>query len=206
MSVGITGQQPDFTSKNSEAPLRAATCGMSAEHGDCAFDSALWRKHFPEPRQLTFLDGVLDNAYCPDCGLCCGPQAESEPFPMALLDRQISERTPDDFHLLDARTVSLDQRGCKSLGERGCRLPRNLRPIACNIFPIVLVKGGLFLYRCCPAALLLPEADWRRMAREVRDFLDKLPGADVRRLAITRRPDTVAAEYVDRRLPVTVSG
>ena len=63
---------------------------------DLTYYKSLWKKRFPSPRTVTFADGVLVNEYCPDCRFCCGPQKEDIPFPMALLDSQISDRTPDN--------------------------------------------------------------------------------------------------------------
>ena len=157
----------------------------------------LWRSLFPEPRRVAFAAGSLVNEYCPACGFCCGPQEEATPFPMPLLDAQISARTPEDFHLLDPRTACLDGRGCKSLGETGCRLPRSLRPVACNIFPVVLVDCGLYLYRVCPAVMLTPEAAMRAIARQVQDYLNGFAASDLARLAITLPAEDLAAKYLN---------
>ena len=162
----------------------------------------LWHRRFPEPRRVVWQNGTLVNDYCPDCALCCGPQAESEPFPMALLDRQISARTSEDFYLLDAHTVSLDQRGCKALGQSGCRQPRQLRPVACNLFPVVLVNRELFLYRRCPASVLIPETAWQDMALRIQDWLNAMPPADINRISMTRRPEDLAARYQNLHLSV----
>ena len=163
----------------------------------------LWEQQFPTLREVSVTeDGVLTNAYCVDCRFCCGPQAEEDPFPMPLLDSQISDSTPEDFHLLDKRTACLDRRGCKALTPSGCRLDRALRPVACNIFPIVLVNTSLYLYRICPASMFVPDQAMQRLARRVRDRLDILPVADVCRISITRRPEDLAMKYQDLHLPV----
>lgn len=178
---------------------------QEVQHLDCASDRdlwELWHRRFPELRRVVWQEDTLVNDYCPDCGLCCGPQAESEPFPMALLDSQISAHTPEDFYLLDAHTVSLDQRGCKALGQTGCRLPRPLRPVSCNLFPVVLVNQSLFLYRLCPASVLIPEAAWLDMALRIQGWLNAMPSADVKRISMTRRPEDLAARYQDLHLSV----
>ena len=171
-------------------------------NSDVLFYRDLWRRRFREPRPLTFQNNVLKNTYYPDCGFCCGPQSETEPFPMALLESQISARTANDFYLLDRHTASLDQRGCKSLGPAGCRLPQELRPVACNIFPVVLIQEGLYLYRICPAVTLNPKAELRAMALHVQAWLNALPQAAIRRIAISRTAAELAGKYLDLRLRV----
>ena len=78
---------------------------MDNDVKDEAYYRKLWTGMFPVGLKVALEDGVLVNEYCPQCRFCCGPQAEEKPFPMALLDRQISARTPDDFYLLDSRTA-----------------------------------------------------------------------------------------------------
>lgn len=162
----------------------------------------LWRRLFPEPRRVAFAAGSLVNEYCPACGFCCGPQEEELPFPLPLLDAQISDRTPEDFYLLDPRTACLDRRGCKALGAEGCRLPRSLRPVACNIFPVVLVGEELYLYRICPAVMLTPEATMPAIARQVRDYLNGFSHSELEHLAIRRPAEDLAAKYRALGLPV----
>lgn len=160
-----------------------------------------WAAVFPRPRELRFDRGIVRNAYCPDCRFCCGPQEEEEPFPMALLDSQVSERTPDDFFLLDAHTACLDRRGCKALGEHGCRLDNALRPVACNLFPYVLVDGRLYLYRVCPASMFLPNDLLASVGREVHAYLEGLPQKDRKRISIGRRREDLDEKYTDLGLP-----
>ena len=169
---------------------------------DFSYYESLWRKQFPAARKVALEDGVLINEYCPDCRFCCGPQEEAEPFPMALLDSQISARTPDDFYLLDAHTAALDRRGCRALTPAGCRLERRIRPVACNLFPIVLVNGRLYLYKVCPASMFLPEESFRKMAAEIGRMLNELPASDVQRISISRKPSDLAAKYLDLDIPV----
>ncbi len=163
-----------------------------------------WARLFPEQRHVDFDDCVVTNDYCLDCRFCCGPQKESEPFPMALLDRQISDRTADDFYLLDDHTACLDQRGCKALGPAGCRLDRSLRPVACALFPFVLVNRRLYLYRVCPASMFVDAAALADMGRRIHAWLATLDPADIERISISRRPEDLAAKYLDLNLPVLV--
>ena len=169
---------------------------------DIAYFRKLWTAMFTKPRRVAFETPVLVNDYCVDCRFCCAPQQEEEPFPMALLDSQISARTPNDFYLLDEHTACLDRRGCKALGPVGCRLEHRLRPVACGLFPLVVVNSRLYLYRVCPASIFVPEGAMRAMAAEVRDWLDTLSAADIERISITRRPEDLAEKYVDLALPV----
>ncbi len=175
---------------------------MNSDVKDEAYYRKLWTGMFPSRLKVAFENGVLVNAYCSRCRFCCGPQAEERPFPMALLDRQISARTPDDFYLLDSRTASLDRRGCKALGPGGCRLERELRPLACGLFPLVLVNRRLYLYRICPASMLEPLESFREMAVRARDMLGALPAADVERISIARDPGDLKAKYLDLGLDV----
>ncbi len=165
-----------------------------------------WAAIFPSPRDFRFEGGRVLNAYCPDCRLCCGPQEEKEPFPMALLDRQVSERTPNDFHLLDPRTACLDGRGCKSLGPSGCRLETELRPLACGIFPYVLAELRLYLYLPCPASLLLERERLRLVGDQVFAWLSALPRAELERISISRRPEDLRERYLDLGLGFQGSG
>ena len=162
---------------------------------DLTYYKYLWEKRFPSPRTVTFADGVLVNEYCPGCRFCCGPQKEEKPFPMALLDSQISDRTPDNFYLLDNHTAALDRRGCKALTPSGCRLERKLRPVACNIFPIVLVNSRLYLYKVCPASLFLPGELFQKIAGKVGSMLNGFSARDVQRISITRDPSDLASKY-----------
>ncbi|MDO5538059.1 MAG: hypothetical protein Q4F72_11095 [Desulfovibrionaceae bacterium] len=158
----------------------------------------MWSERFPEPRPVGFEGTVFRNAYCPDCRFCCAPQAEGDkPFPMALLDRQISGRTPEDFYMLDSHTACLDQRGCRALTDRGCRLENELRPVACNLFPYVLVGMRLYLYLICPASMLLAEERLRAVGSEVHAWLKTLPREDLERISISIAAEDLAARYAD---------
>ncbi len=110
-----------------------------------------WRQRFPLQRDVHFDQGILSNDYCRDCRYCCGPQDCATPFPMKLLPSQQHAHLDRDFFLLAPDTACLDDRGCKSCGPEGCRLPRQRRPVACSLFPLVLLERGLYLYKICPS-------------------------------------------------------
>lgn len=160
----------------------------------------LWKASFPQWREVRWANGYLHNAYCADCRYCCGPQDSGTPFPMPLLPAQCHERLEDDFYLLDPMTPCLDDRGCKSCGPQGCRLPRPQRPIACGLFPLVLVRDALHLYQCCPAALHLPLREWIRLGEQARDWLLTFSPAERQRLSLSLSPETLAESYIDLHL------
>ena len=116
-----------------------------------------WRQRFPLQRDVHFDQGILSNEYCRDCRYCCGPQDCATPFPMKLLPSQQHAHLDRDFFLLAPDTACLDDRGCKSCGPEGCLLPRQRRPVACSLFPLVLLETGLYLYKICPAVFFLRE-------------------------------------------------
>ena len=133
---------------------------------------------------VRFEKHFLDNGFCGECRLCCGPQPGDEPYPMALLDSQLSTKTRETFYLLDAKTACLDERGCKALGATGCTLKREERPPACGLFPLVLMDGSLYLYRICPASLFIPMVTWLDLGQKALNWLASLPLTDQRRIAI----------------------
>ena len=98
-----------------------------------------WRQRFPLQRDVHFDQGILSNDYCRGCRYCCGPQDCATPFPMKLLPSQQHDHLEKDFFLLAPDTACLDDRGCKSCGPEGCLLPRQRRPVACSLFPLVLL-------------------------------------------------------------------
>lgn len=162
-----------------------------------------WRSQFPVPRKISFSAPTLDNPYCKDCRLCCGPQPEEQPFPMALLDSQIGPQTIDRFYMLDEHTASLDRRGCKALGACGCQLERGDRPPACNLFPFVIVDMRLYLYRVCPASMLSSKEEITASAGRASEWINSLPAADVRRISISRSPEDLKEKYLDLGISVT---
>ena len=130
-----------------------------------------WRQRFSLQRDVHFDQGILSNDYCRDCRYCCGPQDCATPFPMKLLPSQQHAHLERDFFLLAPDTACLDDRGCKSCGPEGCLLPRQRRPVACSLFPLVLLDTGLYLYKICPAVFFLPLDRWLVMAREAVNWL-----------------------------------
>ena len=156
-----------------------------------------WAKIFPHHMDMRLCGQVVQNPYCPKCRFCCGPQEETTPFPMALLDSQVSQRTAGDFYLLDSHTAALDKRGCRALGPKGCKLDNTLRPIACNIFPYVLVNGRLYLYRVCPASMFMKKDALLSLGKEVHVCLAALPEVDRARISITREESDLAEKYLD---------
>ncbi|MCR4665876.1 MAG: hypothetical protein K5657_01105 [Desulfovibrio sp.] len=137
----------------------------------------------------------LENGFCSDCRLCCGPQPGDDPYPMGLLPSQ-RERSPEALYMLDAERACLDERGCKALGEGGCRLERADRPVSCGLFPIVLANGGLYLYKICPAVLFLPLGTWVELAEEAAAFLAGLSICDLRCIAIHIPEETLFQRYI----------
>ena len=156
-----------------------------------------WRQAFPAPRELAWRGNWLVNGYCCDCRYCCGPQDNDTPFPMALLPSQIRPDLAEDFYLLDAQTAYMDGRGCKALGSRGCSLPKEHRPLACGLFPLVLANGGLWLYKICPASVLVPLADWLPLAGKARDWLATLPEEHLRHISISLDAATLTDRYIN---------
>ena len=148
-------------------------------------------------------EGRLDNGYCAECRHCCGPQPEGDaPYPMPLLPSQLRPDLTDDFYLLSPSVACLDQRGCKALGPAGCRLERMLRPVACALFPFVLVNLRLYLYLICPASMFVDKAALLDMGGRVHVFLSSMDPADRARISISRRPEDLQARYLDMGLPV----
>ncbi len=164
-----------------------------------------WKRSFPRERDVAVSEGVLLNDYCRDCLFCCGPQpADDEPFPMKLLDRQISGDTPRRFHMLDEHTACLDSRGCLALGKGGCCLERPLRPVACNLFPFVVIDLRLYLYRRCPVSVLLPPAKKKSLARALALWLRNcMAPADLLRISLHVRAQDLKRAYEDMRLPLS---
>ncbi len=162
-----------------------------------------WKKNFKKKKKVEVRSGTLINEYCPDCLMCCGPQPEEDgAFPMKLLERQMCGREEDVFYMMDKDTAVLDHRGCKALGDKGCVLPRSARPVACNIFPFVVINRRLFLYVPCPLTVLLPEAELQRLAEEVRIWLEVQPEHDIRRISLYGTPCLQTNKYRDLNMPV----
>lgn len=159
-----------------------------------------WQKIFPEKRDLKWENDWLENDYCRDCRLCCGPQGDDEPFPMALTDAQIGPSNRRDFYMRDDSTALLGRAGCKSLEPGGCRLNKGARPLACGLFPLVLANGRLFLYKRCPAALFASPAEIESLTARAAEFLRGLPERDLRRISINLSDAVVAEKYEDLKI------
>lgn len=161
-----------------------------------------WRQLFPRQRDVHLEQGVLVNAYCQDCRYCCGPQDCAAPFPMKLLPSQQHAHLDRDFFLLAPDTACLDGRGCKSCGPDGCRLPRPQRPVACGLFPLVLLDTGLYLYKVCPAVLFLPLDRWLGLAYAAAGWLAGLGTDTLARIAVHLPETTVRERFIDLELPL----
>ena len=156
-----------------------------------------WRKIFPEQREIKWRNDWLENAYCKGCRLCCGPQGNDKPYPMGLLDSQITPSVARDFYMLNAHTAYLGAEGCKSLSPNGCRLPKYRRPIACGLFPFALVKGKLYLYKACPGAALASMDKIKELTKKIGAYLRSLPDQDARRISIDLSDQEIADKYLD---------
>jgi hypothetical protein len=157
---------------------------------------ARWRTVFHGPRELAWQGRWLDNGYCRDCRYCCGPQETDEPYPMALLPSQQGPEAELRFHLLSPDTAYLDGRGCKSATPTGCGLPRDARPVACNLFPLALVNGEMHLYRNCPVTWLVALARTRDIARNAARWLSGMPPSDLHCVDRTLPPQAAALQYI----------
>lgn len=156
-----------------------------------------WRNDCASAQTVVWQDGWLDNGYCDKCRYCCGPQGDDAPFPMPLLPKQISMRTPDDFYMLNANTACLGREGCKSETPQGCSLPRNLRPVACGLFPLVLAKGRLYLYKTCPAVIYKPLVFFADIALQAAEWLCRFPETDLHHLSLDLPESALAKNFID---------
>lgn len=155
-----------------------------------------WRALFPRRRALRWRETWLQNGYCRDCRYCCGPQDSNEPFPMALLPGQIHPHLSDDFYLLNADTAYLDARGCKADTDHGCRLRLTQRPVACGLFPLVLVNGGLYLYKTCPAVIFTPLDRLVDLGLEAARWLTGFSLTDLLHISLDIPAQTLAERYI----------
>lgn len=166
-----------------------------------------WR-HACRSERIVQWDGTwLRNDYCADCRYCCGKQDSPVPFPMPLLPRQTGAQNDAQFHMQDCHTAYLAQSGCLSDGPRGCKLTASQKPVACGLFPITLVNGGLYLYQNCPAAVFSPLANFLDIARQAAAALEELPYEELLRLSLWFLPEQLAKSYIDLRIKLfTASG
>lgn len=162
----------------------------------------IWRQRFPRRRALRWRDGWLQNGYCCDCRYCCGPQDSNEPFPMALLPGQLRPNLTDDFYLLNKDTAYLDARGCKSCTERGCRLPREQRPVACGLFPLVLANGDLYAYKTCPAVIFTPLDRLADLGLVAAHWLAEFSLTDLRHISLEISAPALAERYLSLSIGV----
>lgn len=156
-----------------------------------------WQSVFQGGEPLSWEGSRLANSWCSDCRFCCGEQDNCEPFPMALLPEQIGPDTAADFYMINKNTAGLGAEGCKSCGPQGCRLPVEKRPVACGFFPIVLAKGGLYLYQICPAAMFIPLDYFYRLAREVALYLEKFSLAELKHISISLSDEVIMDKYIN---------
>ncbi|MBQ7618342.1 MAG: hypothetical protein IJS50_05655 [Desulfovibrio sp.] len=158
----------------------------------------LWSHEAWSHPKVKWQGNYLDNGFCADCRFCCGPQIGDDPYPMPLLPTQIKAGAAQHLYLLDQETACLDERGCKALGQRGCTLSRELRPISCGLFPLVPCQGRLYLYWFCPAVLNLPLKVWWQEAKSALTYLESLTLSERRRLNLSLPKEKVA----ERLLPL----
>lgn len=121
---------------------------------------------------------------------------------MALLPGQISERTPADFYLLNKNTAYLGKEGCKSETSKGCRLPRELRPVACGLFPIVLANGRISLYKTCPAVIFNNLDELALLAEKAAQWLAGFSLDELRHISLDLSAEKLAADYIDLGIEV----
>lgn len=159
-----------------------------------------WRKVFRENRPVEWEKYWIENSFCQDCKFCCGPQDSDVPFPMPLLVKQHREKLEEDFHLLDSLTPYLAAAGCKSCGDKGCRLKLDEKPLACGFFPIVLANGRLYLYKNCPAIIFSPLMRFMELGRKVADYLLNFDISELKRLSLWLNCDTLSRSYIDLRI------
>lgn len=161
-----------------------------------------WQPLMDKEYQLYWDKNWLKNGWCKDCQYCCGPQGADEPFPMALLPQQIGPDNIDNFYMLNAETAYIGAKGCKSDSDNGCRLPEDKKPVACGLFPLVLVNGRLYLYKMCPAVLGTPLNYFFEIGKKASQMLNQYSLKDLQRISITLPQETLLAKYIDLHLPV----
>lgn len=161
-----------------------------------------WREIFNDVRSLQWDKSWIKNDYCKDCRFCCGKQDSDTPFPMPLLPGQMRPGLKRDFHLLDSLTPYLGAAGCLSCTNSGCRLDSVQKPVACGLFPIVLVNGSLYLYENCPAVIFSPLIRFFELSQSVANMLAKLDITDLRRLSLWLTADILSRNYIDLRVKI----
>lgn len=161
-----------------------------------------WATLFTGTEKLRWDNGRLDNDYCQKCRYCCGPQGDDEPFPMALLPKQIDANTRENFYMLNANTAFLGREGCKSLTAGGCGLPQQKRPVACGLFPLVLANGKIYLYKNCPASHYTPLEEMKEYARKAAAMLNNLSLEELRHISLDLSREILDKKYIDLEMDV----
>lgn len=156
-----------------------------------------WRSLFNKTLSLEWQENWLENGWCAKCRHCCSPQGDDPPFPMALLPNQITSETKNDFYMLNADTAYIGKEGCKSMTPQGCKLTREKKPVACGLFPLVLINGRLYLYLMCPAVLATPLGVFFDLAKKASAMLQKLSKKDLEHLSINLGLPELSAKYAD---------
>ena len=159
----------------------------------------IWKKTFPHKRILKWQNDWLQNNYCKNCRYCCGKQDSNSKFFMPLLNNQL-KNSEEYFYLENENTAYMDKRGCKSHSNKGCKIPREKRPIACNIFPLVLANGQLYFYKICPAILFTPLNVLLNIAQESKKFFNSFSKKDLQHISINL-PERI---ILDRYIPANI--
>lgn len=161
-----------------------------------------WQTIFKKDSTLLWEKNWLENGLCKDCRYCCGPQGSDAPFPMGLLKRQIDQGDANNFYMLDSKTAYIGAAGCKSNTPDGCRLNSEQKPVACGLFPIVLVNGSLYLYQMCPAVLSKPLCVFLDLAQKAADMLVKFKDEDLKNISINLSCDELQRKYINLHITI----
>ena len=159
-----------------------------------------WKKL--RDKKVFWQNDWLKNDFCGECRLCCGPQGDDEPFPMPLLERQIKDDPKDRFYLLSPEIAYIGAEGCKSDTASGCSLSLQEKPVACNLFPIVLINGKLYLYQNCPAALFTPVAEFMETGKKAGEWLMKFKVEELKHLSIKMEDSMLAEKFIDLHIRI----
>ena len=72
--------------------------------------------------------------------------------------------------------------------------------MACGLFPLVLVNGGLYLYKTCPAVLFSPLIRFADLGLEAARYLVGFSLEELRHISLTLPCETLARDYIDLRI------
>lgn len=161
-----------------------------------------WLPLFKETSALIWEQNWIQNSLCKDCRYCCGPQGSDAPFPMGLLARQIGPDNSNNFYMLDSKTAYIGALGCKSDTSAGCRLNAWQKPVACGLFPIVLVNGSLYLYQMCPAVLSKPLSVFLDLAQKAARMLAQFDKEDLENISISLSCDELQKKYINLHITI----